>query len=128
MPSQADTMTFDQWGMLRASTVLKGYGRRQLEAIREAMLPEREPKKTFVIKGTCPTCGCVPGTVSRPLLLAERWGLEDAGYVVAVNAVGDDIASPPDRRGYFNDALAHFCRAGHPKPVRLTWHQRLLAV
>lgn len=83
--------------------------------------------KKHVIPGTCPTCGCVPGTVSRPLNEAERYGLIDAGYKVKVNAVGDDIASGPSDAEHYNDALAHFHRAGHPKPKRPTWHERVLS-
>lgn len=72
-------------------------------------------------------CGCVPGTVSRPLKEAERYGLLDAGYRVSTNVHGDDTASGPNDRGNFNDALAHFHRAGHPKPKRPTWHERVMA-
>jgi hypothetical protein len=68
----------------------------------------------------------VPGTVGRPLTEAERYGLIDKGYVVRENVHGDDIASPPDGRGYYNDALAHFHRAGHPKPLRRSWHERVV--
>jgi hypothetical protein len=39
---------------------------------------------------------------------------------------GDDIAAPPDTKGHFNQALAHYHRAGHPKPTRPTWQQLLL--
>jgi hypothetical protein len=89
-------------------------------------LDEEESKRKYVIKGTCSTCGRVPGTVSRPLTLEERHGLRDAGYKLDTNALGDDIASGPTDADHYNDALAHYCRAGHPKTYRRTWQQRIL--
>lgn len=82
--------------------------------------------KKYVIPGTCALCGCVPGTVSRPLKPAERRELLDRGYKLDKNVHGDDIASPPKDGRDFNDALAHYHRAvcaplGYP-----TWHSWVL--
>lgn len=98
--------------------------RKMLIEVAKALDEEPLPRR-YVIKGTCSTCGRVPGTVGRPLTYEERHGLIDAGYKVDTNALGDDIASGPTDSGN-NDALAHYCRAGHPKPIRQTWHQRVL--
>lgn len=88
--------------------------------------PEKTPRKEYVIPGTCPTCGVVPGTVSRPLTGIERCGLLDAGFKLSTNVHGDDIATGPKDGNNWNDALAHFHRAGHPKTVRPTWYERVL--
>lgn len=72
-------------------------------------------------------CGCVPGCEARDLKEVERAGLIDAGYKLDSDVFGRDIASPPNANGDFNSALHHYCRAGHPKPRRPTWHQRVLA-
>lgn len=66
-----------------------------------------------MIHGTCPTCGYVPGTVSRPLRPEEREALDHQGFSVDRNVLGDDIAAPPGSNS-FSDALWVFHQAGHP--------------
>lgn len=85
-----------------------------------------KPPRKHIITGTCRTCGRVPGTVSRPLTHLERLGMLDAGFKLDKNVHGDDIASDPHPKGGWNDALHVFCRAGHPKTIRSTWHEKVM--
>lgn len=100
-----------------------GVDRKTIDAVLDA---EERPSK-HVISGTCPICGCVPGLGGRDLTLEERAGMLDAGFKLATNVFGEDIASGPQDGGNFNDALSKYCRAGHPKTNRQTWHQRVLS-
>ena len=76
---------------------------------------------------TCLQCGHVPGERhGRALTTRELWGLADAGYTLDRNRDGDIIAAAPLVHVYA-PALLQFHRAGHPKPTRPTWHQRILA-
>ena len=89
-------------------------------------LGEDEPVRRHVIKGTCKVCGLVPGCQARDLTFEEAHALRELGYELAEDVFGDDIAAPPDTKGHFNQALAHYHRAGHPKSTRPTWQQLLL--
>jgi len=75
--------------------------------------------------GRCKICGWIPGTIGLPLTQDERHGLNDMGFVVSTNAVGDDIASSGIAHS-FSDARLVFHMQGHPKPKRLDALQRLL--
>jgi hypothetical protein len=89
-------------------------------------LGKDKPRRKYVIRGTCPVCGVVPGCEARDLTGEEWQALKDLDYDLTEDVFGRDIAAPPTRKGYYNQALFEFHRAGHPKPTRPTWHELLL--
>ncbi len=82
--------------------------------------------KKYVIPGTCPRCGMVPGCQNRDLKPAEREELLRRGCDLTKDVFKRDISTLPNVKGEYNQALAVYHHLVCKPLAYPTWHARVL--